>query len=132
MGCLRRGNNFPGAFRAGIYDMGIQETDAAAAAVSTAPRVTLADIEKNIRHVACFTAGAAASALGMETSPSLDTLTVCILTLQNGFTVIGKRSPASPENFSFELGSRVAREDAVKQVWPLMGYALRERLADGR
>ena len=28
-----------------------------------------------------------------------------------------------------ELGRELAYEDAVRQMWPLMGYALRERLA---
>ncbi len=49
--------------------------------------------------------------------------------MQNGFTVIGKSAPASPENFDPEKGKRFAYEDAVKQLWPLEGYALRERLS---
>ncbi len=49
--------------------------------------------------------------------------------MQNGFTVIGKSAPASPENFDAETGRLFAYEDAIKQLWPLEGYALRERLS---
>jgi hypothetical protein len=61
--------------------------------------------------------------------PSLLVLSICILVMRNGFTIIGKAAPASPANFDRALGIRLAYEDAVRQVWPLMGYALREKLA---
>ena len=48
--------------------------------------------------------------------------------MRNGFTVIGKSAPASPENFDAAKGKLFAYEDAIKQLWPLEGYALRERL----
>jgi Phage protein (N4 Gp49/phage Sf6 gene 66) family len=57
------------------------------------------------------------------------TLTVCCLTLANGFTVIGESACASPENFNAELGKRIARDNARQKIWALEGYALRERLA---
>lgn len=57
------------------------------------------------------------------------TKTVCCLTLQNGFTVIGESAAASPENFDAEIGRKVAREDARRKIWQLEGYLLRERLA---
>ena len=60
---------------------------------------------------------------------SLNLLTICVLVLRNGFTVVGTSACASPENFDLELGRKIARQKAVDQVWPLMGYALRERLA---
>ena len=46
-----------------------------------------------------------------------------------GFTVTGESACASPENFNAEIGRHVARENAVAKVWPLMGYALKERLS---
>jgi hypothetical protein len=55
--------------------------------------------------------------------------TVCCLTLQNGYTVIGKSAPASPENFDQELGQKIARADARDQIWALEGYLLRSKLA---
>ena len=57
------------------------------------------------------------------------TLTVCCLTLANGFTVTGESACASPENFNAELGQRIARDNARQKIWALEGYALRERLA---
>ena len=59
------------------------------------------------------------------------TLTVCCLTLRNGFTVTGESACASPENFDAELGKKIARSNARDKIWALEGYALRERLAAG-
>jgi hypothetical protein len=57
------------------------------------------------------------------------TLTVCCLTLYNGFTVTGESACASPENFDVELGKKIARDNAKQKIWALEGYALRERLS---
>lgn len=59
---------------------------------------------------------------------SLDLLTFCVLVLRNGFTVTGESACASPENFDAELGRKIARQNAVNKVWPLMGYALKMAL----
>lgn len=56
------------------------------------------------------------------------TTTICHLTMQNGFTVVGKSACASPENFNIALGEKYAYEDAVNKVWELEGYLLKERL----
>lgn len=96
---------------------------------ATHPRVMLADIEGAIVQENWFTAGAAASALGQPTSPAMGLLTIYIGMLSNGWTVIGKSAPASPENFDAEKGRIFAREDAIRQLWPLLGFALRDRLA---
>lgn len=56
------------------------------------------------------------------------TLTVCCLTLVNGFTVTGEAAAASPENFDAELGRKIARAEARNKIWQLEGYLLRERL----
>jgi hypothetical protein len=62
--------------------------------------------------------------------PATRLLTICVLVLRNGFTVTGTSACASPENFDADIGRKVARADAVRQVWPLMGYALKQRLHD--
>ena len=99
----------------------------------TAPRVTPADIEANIASEHYFTAddGAwgAARHQNKPKHPQLSLLTFCVLVLRNGFTVTGESACASPENFDAEVGRKIARANAVNKVWPLMGYALRERLA---
>lgn len=103
----------------------------------TAARVTPADIEANIASTFYFTAAEGVrgeSELG--TSPagnaeSLERLTFCVLVLRNGFTVTGESACASPENFDAEVGRKIARQNAVDKVWPLMGYELKTKLAGG-
>lgn len=56
------------------------------------------------------------------------TLTVCCLTLKNGFTVTGESAAASPENFDREIGEKIAKEDARQKIWSLEGYLLRQKL----
>lgn len=107
----------------------------------TAPRITPADIEANIGTEVYFTGkhgvDGAMSALelhsrypdgGMQ-SGNLELLTLCVLILRNGFTVIGHSACASRENYDPEIGRKVARQDAIRQIWPLMGYELRTKLA---
>lgn len=67
---------------------------------------------------------------GCPTLPSMECLTICVLVLKNGFTVVGKSACASPENYNEELGIKIAREDARKQIWALEGYNLRSRLTE--
>jgi hypothetical protein len=95
----------------------------------TAPRVTPADIEANI--VAEYTFTAAQATAGCPQHEALGLLTFCVLVLRNGFTVTGESACASPENFDAELGRKIARQNAVAKVWPLMGYELRSKLAGG-
>lgn len=56
-------------------------------------------------------------------------LTVCCLTLQNGYTVTGESACASPQNFNAELGQQIAKQNAREKIWALEGYLLREKLA---
>lgn len=60
------------------------------------------------------------------------TLTVCALTLQNGFQVTGESAAASPENFDEEIGKKIARDNARNKIWALEGYLLKQRLHDTR
>ena len=118
----------------------------------TAPRVTPTDIEANIASEHYFTAGEGVigafvagefGAHGGDTvavrrdiaspevlKPSLNLLTFSALVLRNGFTVTGESACASPENFDAEVGRKIARQNAVQKIWPLMGYELRTKLAD--
>lgn len=112
----------------------LRVTDAASEAVAVAPRVKLADIEASIGGIYYVTADRAVSAneaVSYEHMAPLSLLTLCVVVTRNGFTVIGKSAPASRENFNADLGKRFAYEDAIRQLWPLMGFALRDRLAQG-
>lgn len=80
----------------------------------TAPRVTPAQIESVIVAGKCHRL--------------TDVLTVCVLTLRNGFTVTGESACASPENYNEEVGNKIATESAKQKIWVLEGYLLKERL----
>lgn len=107
---------------------------------SVAPRVAPADVENEIASEHYFTA-----ADGYRSAPCFDPngqptdclpppaplelLTFCVLVLRNGFTVTGESACASPENFDAEIGRKIARQNAVNKIWPLLGFRLRDRLA---
>lgn len=61
--------------------------------------------------------------------PEGTTVTVAVVQLANGFTLIGKSAAASPANFDVDVGRRVALDDARDQLWPLLGFRLRDQLA---
>lgn len=82
-----------------------------------APRVTPALIDSKIVGEAYW-------------QPPGTTLTICILTLENGFTVTGESAAASAENFDANIGMKIARENARNKIWALEGYLLRQRLHD--
>lgn len=85
----------------------------------TAPRVTLADLNANIVH----------TEIVKHISHSGQVLRWAVLTTRCGFAVTGRPSASiSAENDNAEIGEKVAIDNARQQLWPLMGYALRERL----
>ncbi|MBN8740716.1 MAG: hypothetical protein BGP24_14705 [Lysobacterales bacterium 69-70] len=103
-----------------------------------APRVTPADIEAAISLEWYFTAADGARSAyyaGHQDRPGDDSplhlLTFCVLVLDNGFTVTGESACASPENFDAEIGRKIARQNAVAKIWPLLGFRLRDKLAAG-
>ena len=111
----------------------------------TAPRVTYGDVEATIvsEHyftgaegvegaVAAMSSNSEAQVLfDVDLSP-LKTLTLCVLVLKNGTKIVGVNyGSVSVENFDADKGRRAARKDAVEKIWPLLGYALRDRLSKG-
>lgn len=111
------------------------EAEIIAKGAAVAPRITPDDIESNIVSTVYFTAfdGFAGSDdtedQSMTTCDALRLLTFCVLVLRNGFTVTGESACASPENFNAEIGRKIARQNAVQKIWPLMGYELRSKLS---
>lgn len=95
-----------------------------------APRLTPELIDAQIAAEYC---GRASDLFkGCPVTQELECLTICVLVLRNGFTLVGKSACASLENFDAELGYKIAREDARRQIWVLEGYALRSKLAEAR
>lgn len=84
---------------------------------ATAPRVTPQQIEEKIKDC--------------QFHRLTNVLTVCILTLENGYTVIGESACASPSNYNKEIGERVARDNATNKVFELEGYLLKQKLFEG-
>lgn len=89
--------------------------EAMSAAVAVAPRVTSESMEAKI--------------ISTEYIVHDNILTLCIIQMLNGFYVVGEAAPASPANFNAELGRKFAYENAIRQLWKLEGYALREQLS---
>lgn len=54
------------------------------------------------------------------------TVTICHLTLQNGYTVTGESACVDPRNFNKEEGEHWAKENAISKIWTLEGYLLKE------
>lgn len=57
------------------------------------------------------------------------TLTICALTLVNGFIVTGESAAASVANFDPEIGQKIARDNARGKIWALEGYLLRDQIS---
>lgn len=87
----------------------------------TAPRVTTDDLKANIAH----------TEIVKHVSVTGQVLRWAILTTQNGFAVTGKPScSVSSANDNSEIGEKIAIENAESELWPLMGYLLKQRLHD--
>jgi hypothetical protein len=106
------------------------------------PRITPADVEKEIIYETYFTAeDGVFSQLENPASLTpdemrveytdvadlgLNLVTICALVLRNGHRIVGvNEGPVSAGNFDAALGKKYAREKAVNQIWPLLGYQLR-------
>lgn len=86
----------------------------------TAPRVTLDALNANIVSVEIV----------KHLAPSGQVLRWAVLTTRSGYAVTGRPSVSvSPENDNAELGEKIAVDNARNELWPLMGYALKDSLA---
>ena len=95
----------------------LEASEAAAAAVAkTSNRVTLDHIKSKVDRIVYFRD---------------DILTIAVVTTVNGFKLVGQSACADPANYNQELGEKIAREDAIKQLWAIEGYLLRESLHNG-
>jgi hypothetical protein len=82
--------------------------------------VTPQDIEDNIAHVEYVT----------HVSHGGQVMRWCVITTKSGYAVTGRPSVAvCPENDDEDIGKHIAFENAKNELWPLMGYALKEQLS---
>lgn len=85
-----------------------------------APRVTLEAVSNAVKHVGYVEHETTGGGL----------LRWAVLTMQNGFSVTGRPSAAvSRANDNKEMGEKVAFDNAFQEVWPLMGYELKTKMA---
>jgi hypothetical protein len=56
------------------------------------------------------------------------TMTICVINLDNGFQVIGKSACADPDNYNKDIGQKIAYDNAFRELWPLFGFLLKEKL----
>jgi len=85
----------------------------------TAPRVTPANIEDNIADIEYV----------KHVSKGGQVLRWAVITTKNGFAVVGNPSASvSPANDNEDIGQKVALDNSKQELWPLMGYALKETL----
>lgn len=55
-----------------------------------------------------------------------ETVTICNLTLDNGFSVRGETASVYIENFNKEVGEAISYDDALRKLKPLFGFLLAE------
>lgn len=101
--------------RTGLSSLAMADKEAAAVQ-KTPNRIALTDIESAIIHTEYI-------------NPTImPHLTICVVYLGNGWAEVGHSAPADAENFDAELGKKFAKENAIRKLWPLFGFALREQL----
>ncbi len=89
------------------------------AKANKAPRVTPDDLQAEIEHVEIV----------KHVSHSGQVLRWAVLTARNGYAVVGRPSVSvSPENDNAEIGERIALENSTEELWPLLGFRLRDNL----
>lgn len=54
------------------------------------------------------------------------TVTLCNITLKNGYSVRGESACVDPRNFNLDIGKGLAYKQAFDRLWPLEGYLLAE------
>ncbi len=78
-------------------------------AAQTFPKVTPDVIKSRIRETQYFRQG---------------TLTICVLTLVNGFQITGESACVDERNFDQGIGETIAYKMAFDKIWALEGYVL--------
>lgn len=106
----------------------LDQSEALSAKGAFAPRVSVPTIEDQMESVIYINLGDAIERTNQSASASSFLMTLCVITMRNGFVEVGKSAPASPENFDREKGKTLAYEDAVRNLWPKLGYSLRDTL----
>ena len=57
-------------------------------------------------------------------------VTVAVLVMRSGYSVVGHSACVSDANFDAELGKKIARQHAIDQCWALFGFRLASQLQE--
>ena len=79
---------------------------------SVAPRVTKDAIKSRIKSTDFIRIG--------------QTVTLCSITLDNGYSVRGESACVNPANYNKEIGEKISFDNAFDKLWPLYGFLLAE------
>lgn len=104
--------------RTGLSSVRITD-DASKAVQKSTNRISLDSIIAKIEHI---------DYINPHRHPHM---TIALVTLTTGYVIIGKSVPADPLNFDASLGQKFAYEDAIRQIWPMEAYLLRDKMSRG-
>lgn len=97
---------------------GLRDTDNRSAAVQKTPwRVSLDSMQRRIKSIEYIY------------PPNIPHMTIAVIILDNGYALIGESAPADAANFNVALGKEYAYENAMKKMWPLEAYVMRDLLS---
>lgn len=97
----------------------LDATDASSAAVQVTPwRVSLDMMKSRVASVEYIY------------PKSIPHMTIAIVLLDNGYALQGMSAPADPQNFNEDKGREFAYEDALRKLWALEAYVMRDYLTD--
>lgn len=82
--------------------------------IETRTKLTEADIEAMIEREMFMRVGAKT--------------TVVLITLKNGFEVVGTSACVDPSTYNLEIGTHFARKRALDKIWELEGYLLQTKM----
>lgn len=74
--------------------------------------------------------GTSAEGLHPEERSALEAVTICTLVFSNGYVITGTSAILNMDNYSWELGKKYAREDAVRKANPIMAFMLKDHVAE--
>lgn len=92
------------------------ELDAAIAALP-GDKVTKEQMEARVASIDFFHLG--------------ETVTICSITLDNGYSVRGESACVDPANYNQAIGEQLAQDHAFNQLWPLFVFCCPRRAIAG-
>jgi hypothetical protein len=118
----------------------LEATEKVGGAGATHPRITLDYIKSQVQKIYYIDGETLANAANFTDHidkvapypPKLASFTVCMVLMKNGFMLLGKSAPLSPENFDQGKGRIFAYEDALRQTWPLFAFGQLQAKLDDR